>query len=79
MAKDKLRRERKELEAYRDCINKDKSEVGMIETADGDCLGFSYTDVNGVLVYIYYHEPSLCYCIHRIGDEPREIALNYEY
>ena len=78
--KDKLRRERKILEGYRDRITSKKNEVDIIDTEKaGECLGFTYINSNGVLIYIYYHEPSLCFCIHDINSEPREIALNQDY
>ena len=82
----KLKIERDALESYRERIRphtlhgNQKSEVDMIETKeDGKCLGFTYIDVNSVLVYIYYHEPSLCYCIHKTGDTPRELTLIPDY
>jgi len=58
--RDKLRIERKDLENYQRKITHTKSQVDIIDTPeDGSCLGFTYTDLNGVLVYIYYHEPSM--------------------
>lgn len=76
--RDKLRIERKDLENYQQKITHTKSQVDVIDTPeDGNCLGFTYIDEDGVLVYIFYHEPSLCFVIHRVGDTPREISLQH--
>lgn len=76
--RDKLKHERKALQNYIDSNSIDAT-VDMIETPYDDvCLGFTYQNKKGELVYIFYHAPSLCFCINVNGSDTREISLIYE-